>query len=200
MTELSVSREPTPEERRDAWVVLATKLEGWLLGTEQRALQAADLHRVLAAYRPPGMVSRDGEAQKARAWAARRLLEHVQAWEPPVVPRDDEKGQGSILELFPGAEEALARPLDVEVLTGESTAVENPVEEGPMEERLVHAVTVEGAGLHASHTPFSDDYSSNWARVTCKTCRQIGLAEAEPNAAGCRGECGLQHGPDGECL
>lgn len=160
VSELKPSREPSPEERRDAWLNLVTSLEGWLLAFEQRADQAAHLLTVLEAdvpgYIPHGDKPRAVEAQKARAWAARRLVEQVRQWHAPEVPRDDEKGQGSILELFPGAE---------------STAVENPVEEV----RVVHWVGEEtGAMLHALPDGLSaaHEASGDEDDVTCRACLQ----------------------------
>lgn len=135
VTELSPAREPSPEERRDAWLNLVQKMEGWLLASEQHALHSADFLDILDRKTGPSE-RRDQEAQRARAWAARRLVDQVRLWHPPEVPRDDEGGQGTLLELFPA--------------DAPSTAGEKSVE--------------------------------------------------EPNAAGCRGECGIPHGPDGECL
>lgn len=118
VTELTRDREPSPEERREAWLNVVQAIEKWLLATEQRAEQAAHFLAVLEKDVPEyvrhDVNPRSVEAEKARQWAARRVLTEVRLLSPPVVPRDDERGQGSILELFPGAD---------------STAVENPVEE-----------------------------------------------------------------------
>ncbi len=116
VTELKPSREPSPEERREAWLSIVQALEGWLLATEQRELSAVPfLEAMEAAIVHTGVTNettpRAIEEAKARAWAARRIVEMVRHWHAPEVPRDDERGQGDLLELFPGAD---------------STAVENP--------------------------------------------------------------------------
>ena len=120
VAELKPTREATPLERREAWLKLVAKLEGWLLETEQRELAAVPFLATLEGathqhgYLGLELPDRTVERAQAKAWAARQVVELVRRWRAPEVPRDDETGQGSILELFPGAD---------------STAVENPVED-----------------------------------------------------------------------
>lgn len=131
MTELKPSREPSPEERREAWLSIVQALEGWLLATEQRELSAVPFLEAMEAAivhtgAPSNVVTpRAIEEARARAWAARRIVEMVRHWHAPEVPRDDERGQGDLLELFPGAE---------------STAVENPGDDEPCPDKACGAL------------------------------------------------------------
>lgn len=80
--------DPTPEERRDAWLKLVSQMEAKLLATREHAKAMVGLCR-------PGRAP-DWEAT---AWAAQRLLEELKGLEPPVVPVDHERGQGDLLTL-----------------------------------------------------------------------------------------------------
>lgn len=86
--------EPTAVQRRDAWLALVKHLERELLATRENGRAGASLH-----------ASEVGEAvlvpeYRATAWAAQRLLDSITALTAPEVPRDDETGQGSILDVL----------------------------------------------------------------------------------------------------
>lgn len=89
----------TPEQRRDAWLGLVSALEAKLVMTRENAKAQRRLCEDVGEVSVLAMVPE----WDATAWAAGRLLESLKDLAPPVVPRDDETGQGDLVQLLADA-------------------------------------------------------------------------------------------------
>lgn len=92
--------EPTPEQRRDAWLGLVSDLEARLVMTKENARASrswAERAAAGATTARPAALAKMVEYD-ATAWAAQRLLDSLKTLEPPAIPVDNEKGQASLLD------------------------------------------------------------------------------------------------------